>query len=344
MLDKVVNRIVTDSLNWFFETNLKDHYDKRREALSESSEQIIPVIDYILQTCTGNKDAKYPPDSGAKWIEYYTKMNLDKHNYFLKRLLLVYLELDIRNYTSSGKECSTVKMTNERTVLTLPKTHSLDGIWVQLHSLPHAFDFPSSTVYLATGLWAVDNGETDLVFASLSNPSVKLQDYFVFTKEVSNIIISSIFIDNQSRIALFMSKIHRYESWDENFDPIYALLLLRSNQLSEALKYERIFSERENYEDILEKFFRFCLESNVMKYLNCLNLSAEEEEVLNQLPASIEGSRPVTPASGKHLSSISQSSRQKPTNRNIKVIRRTPSFNDSPARNTRLARKRKPNK
>lgn len=342
MLDKVVRGTITNSLDWFFETVLKDHYDKRRQLLTEPNKIIIPVIDYVLQTYASFSDAVYPPNSASEWIETYKGLNSKKDGDCFQKLLLIYLKLDISSYISPRKEGSTVRASKDKTHLTLAKVQSLDEVLTKLQSLPHAFDFPNSVIHLSTGLWAIDNEETSLAVSSLSNPSVKLTNYFENAKEVGDIIINSLIISHQPRIALFMSKIHRHENWDENFDPVYAFLMINADQLSEALRYERIFSERDNYPETLQRFFKLCSDWNVTKSLNLLNLSNEEEDMLNQHIASVESSRPVTPASGKQNHSSSVSSKQKPRNKNIQMVQRTPSFNDSPARNTRSARKRKP--
>lgn len=341
MLDKVVKGIVTDSLDWFLARVLRDHYDRRREVLNEPKEGSSTAIDYILNQATEPADGRqtllYPPDSASQWLELYSSLGSADKKYggnFRKQILLIYLKLDANSYLSH-KENSTRTRTKDKVELA-----SLETALGVLLKLPEAFDFSKSTIELATGLWAVDNAETNLIVSSLANPTINLGNYFESPKELTNIIVDSLIIDHNSRMALFTSRVHHYEKWDENgpvYNPIYAFLLISSGQLIEALKYERKFAGRENYQEILQRFIELCSEWNVTKLLNCLNLSAAEEEVLNTVS---ECSRPVTPSSTQTRNTPTPS-RQKPKNRTVQTIRRNMSFNDSPARNTRSARKRK---
>lgn len=330
MLDKMLLKVVSEPLDWFFGTILKDHYDKRRETLSDSNKKAILAIDYILKSCI-DEDAQYPPDSAAHWNNYSASLESGSSKVF-KQILVIYLQLDIREYMAQ-KENSVRARTKDKVELA-----SLESAIKNLQSLQYAFNFPNSIVHLGTGLWAVDNEQTDLIVSSLSNPSINLANYFESPKNVTSIIVESLVLSHRPRLALFLSKIHRPENLDDHYDAIYAFLLVSSGQLTEALRYERLFSENKNYQEILQSFFQLCSEWNQIKLLNCLNLSAEEEEVLNQHLISL--SRPVTP-SGKQ--SEGRTSRPKPRIRSIQKIQKIPSFNDSPARNTRSANKRKTN-
>lgn len=321
----LTSQIVPEYFDWFLKSVLKDHYDKRRQALIEANEETIPAIDYIFKTYIG-KEKTYPPESSAQFNKYLLRLDSERSKVF-KQLILIYLKLDTSRHLLQ-KENLNKSRTKDKAELV-----AFENALSRLQSFPHAFDIPNSILHLSTGLWAVDNEDTNLTISSLSNPSIDLSNYFEKPQEVTSIIVDSLIIGHQPRIALFMSKIYRYESWYEKYDAIYAFLLVSSGLLIEALKYERLFSDREDYHEILQRFFKLCSEWNVTKSLNCFNLSHEEEDVLNQ--HLISESRPVTPSGTK------SSSRPKPRNRRIQVVQRTPSFNDSPARNTRSARKRK---
>jgi len=329
MLNKIARSIVNDSLDWFFKRVLTVHYDQRRQTLLESNDRAIPAIDYILRTCI-KESVTYPPESASQWNDFFSRLESGDNKVF-KQVLLIYLKLDANNYLTQ-KETSTRIRTKDRTELA-----SLEAALNGLIPLPIAFDFPNSVIHLGEGLWAVDNEKTSLIVSSLSCPTIQLANYFEFPQDLSNIIVDSHIFSHNPRMALFMSKIHRYEKWDENYDAIYAFLLISSGQLIEALKYERIFSDRDNYLDILQRFFELCSRWQAIKSLNCLNLTVEEEEILNR--HLVSESRPVTPSGSQSKGAVS--SRPKPRSRSIQVVQRTPSFNDSPARNTRSARKKK---
>lgn len=318
--DKTLLKVVGESLDWFFKTVLRDHYNKRRQTLCESNKKAILVIDYILKSCI--EDSQYPPESAAQWNNYSTSLP----NKTFKQVLLIYLQLDIGEYM---KENSVRTRTKELA--------SLECAANDLQSIPYAFNIPISTEHLGKGLWAVDNEHTDLVVSSLSNPSIILASYFELPKTVTSIIVESLVLSHRPRLALFLSRVHRPENWDDHYDAIYAFLLVSSGQLTEALRYERLFIENKNYQDILQNFFQLCSEWNQIKLLNCLNLTAEEEDVLNQHLISM--SRPVTPSGKQSESGVPRS---KPRIRSIKKVQKIPSFNDSPARNTRSANRRKP--
>lgn len=332
MLNKLLVKVVGEPLEWFLKTFLKDHYNKRRQTLSDSNKKSILAIDYILKTCI-DVEAHYPPESVAQWNDYFANLESGNSKVF-KQILLIYLQLDIRGYLIQ-KESASRTRTKDKTELA-----SLEQALISLQSIPCAFDFSSSVVNLGTGLWSVDNENPDLIVSSLSHPTINLANYFESPKTVTNIIVNSLVDSHRPRLALFLSKIHRSENWDDHYDAIYAFLLVSSGQLTEALKYERMFSESKNYQDILQNFFQLCSEWNSIKSMNCLNLSAEEEDVLNQHLISL--SRPETP-SGKQ--SVGKNSRPKPRHRSVQKIQKIPfSLNDSPARNTRSANKKKTSK
>lgn len=349
MLYRVATKLVSNNLDWFFKKFLIDHYSRRRQTLVESNKEVqpVPAIDYVLKTCISD-EANYPPESIVQWHEYLVKLG-SGYSHVFQQLLLLYLQLDISNYlTLRERESTTGRQTRAKDRAEL---NTLETTLAQLDSISHAFSFTSSTVKLSTGLWALDNDQVNLMVSCLSDPSVNLANYFETPKDLIKNIVGTLYVCCDPRMALYMSKIHRYENEDEDYNSLYAYLLLSSGQLVEALKYERIFVDQENYHEILQRFFELCSKCDVNKAFNRLNLSEHEEEVLNQ-HFMIE-SRPVTPANvqTKHVS-ISASAttmgtasvskpKLTPRNRSTQVIQRMPSFNDSPAKNTRSARKKK---
>lgn len=402
MLNKFIDKHITENLQWFFDKHLKDHYSRRREHLEAAGKKhelqyhLMPVIDYILKTCI-SPDSHYPPDSIEHWKELYTKLGVGYSNVF-QHLLMIYLKLDLSSYLSVRERESTTgrqTRTKDKSELTFLQT-TLD----ELMNVSLNFDFKVSTVKLSTGLWAIDNEQFNLMLTCLSNPSVNLINYFESSRDVVQQIVGTLHVSDKNRIALYMCRIHRPENWDEDYDNLYAYLLIHSGRLVEALKYERLFNDHENYIEILQQFIELCSKLNVTKALNRLYLDAQEEAVWNRHLD--QDSRPVTPAdnmsqtkyqsqqqpkqnhdhhpqqhqqqkvtlntsvhlnisnhSHNHSTSSStntfktpqkpalkndyrNSSRQPtPRNRAVQMLRRVPSFSDSPARNTRSARKKK---
>lgn len=319
MFNSIVSSIVDDSLNALFSKILKEHYDKRRQTLAAFKEGSNLAIDHILRTCLNQDKTQYPPESASQWNLYFSKLEAGRNKVF-KQLLVIYLKLDLNNYLSQKEISSRYRTKDKAELAALEK----------LANLPHAFDFPNSVTHLSTGLWAVDNENNSLIVSSLSNPSINLGKYFESPREIQTIITDSLIMKNKPSMALYLSKVHRYDNWDEEYDAIYAFLLISTGRLTEALKYERLFADHEKYHEILQRFFEVCAEWDVLKSLNRLNLTVAEEEALNEHLVIL--SRPVTPSSTQ---TSTASSKPKPRSRIVQTV------TDSPARNTRSARKRK---
>lgn len=311
----------------------------------------MPAIDYIIKTCV-DESAQYPPESVAQWHEYFLKLTAG-HSHVFQQLFIIYLQLDVANYLAvRERESKTGRhtRTKDRSDLLI-----LDETLNNLKNLPQTNDFAQPLIKLSTGLWAMDNDQLGLMINCLSNPQIQLANYFESPKELVRIIVGTLRQCGNPRMALYMSRVHRHENWDEDYDQVYSYLLLSSGQLIEALKYERTFAESENYYDILQRFFELCSKLDVIKSLNRLNLSVEEEEVLNHhMPShdSAESSRAVTPSVSQHqikrvtisesaTPARNKSSSHTPRNRSVQQLKKMPSFSDSPARNTRSARKKK---
>lgn len=373
MLDKLVAKHVTENLQWFFDKYLKDHYDRRRETLIESTkhheieQELIPAIDYVLKICVGPQ-ARYPPDNFNLWHEYYHKLS-SGYSCVFQQMLLIYLKLDLANYLAiRERESTTGRQTRTKDKAELS---FLQTTFDRLIAIPRSLDFKASIVKFSTGLWALDNEQMNLTLSCLSDPSIDFTNYFESPKQLVQLIVGTLHCSDNSRMALYMSRVHRCEGWDEEYDQLHAYLLIRSGQLVEALKYERMFIDQDNYQEILQHFFELCSRLEVTKALNCLNLSIEEEEVWNHHLS--EQSRSVTPSvsggahqtrqvpistpvqnhsfrtpntSGQQQQNSIHGSTPKhtPRNRNVQALRKVPSFNDSPARNTRSARKKKSDK
>lgn len=336
MLIRVTEKIVDENIDWFFSRFLADHYDRRREAIKDANKETMLGIDFILKTCFA-KDMTYPPESVSNWLNCFRRLRSGNNDVF-QQLLLIYLKLDASNYLAIRERESSLGKTRARDRAELT---SLENTLQKLLAIPEALDFSKSTIKLATGLWAMDNEQISLMISCLSDPTLNLANYFESPGNLGKIIVDSLIIAHNPRMALYMSRIHRYKNCEEDFDSIYAFLLISSGQLVEALKYERMFADQSNYNEILRRFFELCWEWKVTKSLNCLNLSVEEEEALNQQLMMVE-SRPTTPSGSQSTRSNAKSStktKQTPRNRAIQAVRRQISFNDSPAKNTRSARK-----
>lgn len=337
MLNKLITEIVCDKLDWFFVKDLRNQYDKRRETLLEAKTMSIPVIDYILQNYV-DPNAIYPPPSTSVWLNYVLTPNESDKNQVIKQILLIYLKLDIGNYLTQ-KETSTRTRTKDKNELS-----SLECAFKGLSLLSEAFDFRNSIIHLSNGLWATDNEQLDLMTSSLCSPSISLEDYFTSPREMIRLIIDSLVISHLPRMALFMSRVYKYDPSNSDFDNVHCFLLLITGKLSEALKYTRIFSDKDNYHEVLERFFYWCSEYDFIKSIKCLNLSEEEEEYLNEI-LTTRSSRPVTPSGTQDRqtdkTSRTSTPKNKSRNRNIQSLQRNTSISDSPARNTRSARKKK---
>jgi hypothetical protein len=352
LLEKRIIQVVGENLDWFLKRVLHEHYGRRRQLIRDNDQdfELIPAIDYVIKTCV-DESAHYPPDSVAQWHEYFLKLG-SGYSHVFQQLFIIYLQLDVANYlTVRERESKTGRQTRakDKTELLI-----LDETLNSLKNLLRINDFSQPVIKLSTGLWAMDNDQLGLMIDCLSDPLVQLSNYFESPKEVVRLIVGTLRQCGNPRMALFMSRVHRHENWDEDYDHAYSYLLLSSGQLIEALKYERIFMESENYHEILQRFFELCSKLDVIKSLNQLNLSVEEEEALNQhmpIHDSANSSRAVTPsASQNHIKRVtisesttprSKSSSHTPRNRSVQQLKKMPSFSDSPARNTRSARKKK---
>lgn len=300
MLEKVISSIINEDWDWFLGNFLKDYYEKRRKCRIEET----LAIDLLL-------DIKYPPLSSIEWNNCFDNKQR------LGCILLVYLTLDLRNYldqadrdTPITRSARAKRSTIEERSLTLLRT-----AFPKLANIEKAFDFPISIINLSKGLWALDNDQLENAILSLSHPTVNLQEDIPKTNDIRNLIVNNLIALKENRLALYMKRI--YPCDDENFDAQHLLLLLKSGQLIEALKYQRSFSGKEDYQEILEKFVELCRNADLTKSLGNLKLNANEENQLNKLPE-IET---VVPQSVQILKSQHH--------------------NDSPAKNTRSARRRK---
>lgn len=352
-LEKRIIQVVGENLDWFMKRILSEHYERRRQVLRDGHQEneLIPAIDHIIKACVGEK-FQYPPESIAQWHEYFFKLG-SGYSHVFQQLFIIYLQLDIASYLSMReRESKTGRntRTKDRSDLMI-----LEATLNELKKLLQINDFPRPLVKLSIGLWSMDNDHLNAMIKNLSDPSVQLANFFESPKEVTRIILDTLRQCGNPHMALFMNRVHRYENWDENYDPVYSDLLLSSGQLLEALKYERNFLDRENYHEILQGFFELCSKLGVIKSLERLNLSEEEEEILNQHlphPDSLNSSRAVTPSTSQHMlkrvtisetvtPARNKSSSHTPRNRSVQQLKKMPSFTDSPARNTRSARKKK---
>lgn len=355
MINKIVASAVSESIDFFFAPILCDLYDHKRKTLEDLKPNSKLVIDYILQSQAASPLINYPPKSSALWCQIFNKLYTRNHYRVYGQVLLVYLRQDIKNYLKQKKVPGKCRTDTELALLGT-KLNELDLII-------ESFDFKNSVVHLAKGLWAVDNQDKAMIMSSLCYPNLDLSHFFESPREILSILIENLIIQQEYRVALCLTKIHHFEGFHKDYDAMYAFILISSGQLAEALNYERLFVDNENYPQILQKFFELTSEFDLTQAFNCLNLNVEEETALNQYLAC--ESRPVTPAlplrqtnqdntnpsvmtpavdarnRSTHNSSVSKSSKLR--NRHLRNVhqQQTPPFRDSPARNTRSARKKK---
>lgn len=306
-LNKYLEYVMANAKVWdrLFKNYLKPHYDKRR-ATSGPDRNGMLIIDFIIKKYADGC-ASYPPPSTSVWLNYLRKLTLTSPH--LQKILTLYLCYDAKlhlghqdNHESS--RATPVDDTSRPSSRSPePKVHGtkMQQSLENLENIPFAFDFDASIMHLSSGLWALDNGEVGAAVRSLSNPSIgNLANYFDCPQELKKMIVESLIVMNQNpRMALYVSESLRYENWDESYEPLFASLLLTSGQISEALKYQRTFADQPNYEEILKSFFEISCESGTIKLLNRLNLNPEEEDMINQyrdfLSSQSETSRPTTP-------------------------------------------------
>lgn len=300
-----------------------DHYQVKR-----TTQPL--VIDYLFKLAgllpeDSDDQAKYPPKSSAQLIDTFNRLDSDKNKLTLKQVFILYL------------------------------THDLKENNPDITLIPASYDFPRAIIHLATGLWAVDNDKPSLIVSCLSNPSIVYTNYFESPRELADIVVHALERLQQPRMALLMIRILQRNSNEDveniEYDQQYASLMVNSGQLAEALKYIRIFSGCKNYREILQSFFELCSDST-KSLLNCLNLSITEEEVFNQHPEPKARNRMMHSQNGHshHLSTSKNYSRHEDESRHEHKHQlqqrshqkvRNISFTDSPARNTRSARKKK---
>jgi len=366
MLDKFVAQYVSENLQWFFDKYLKDHYNRRRATLLEHGkrhelkQELIPIIDYVLKTSIG-PEAHYPPETLNLWHEYYHKLSSGYSQVF-KQLLVIYLKHDLASYLSiRERESTTGRQTRTK------DKHELEYLNTtldKLSSIPQTLDFKTSIVKMSTGFWALDNDQAALMLSCLSDPFIDFSNHFESPRDLTHLIVATLYSTDNQRLALHMHRTHRYDGWGDEYDELYCRLLIHSRNLSEALKYERMFGDQENHQDILRTFIEMCSKFDLTKALNRLHLSIEEESALNELITDVQSpvnismsqsrshhghrqstttpsaSHPLNTSFGQQNISRESVGMATPRNRNVQLFRKK-SFNDSPAKNTRLAKKKK---
>lgn len=362
----ILKNILSNNVNglawdWLFQ-KLTKHYNDRREQLVNSGPMLEPFIfsqtELSQPTCNLLIDLilddNYPPNSSTDWNEL-----INKSKPTTQQLLLTYLKLD------------TEKLLNDKPDEGQEQQLELEHAFKHLSMIPGMLLFPHNTHYLATGLWSLDNGHIDEALKHLSKASaLDSLPSDILVPYLPNQIVNNLIAAGQSKIALFVHRLLRQNGWDDNYDSIYTYLLLSSNQLIEALKYQRKFADEDGYFERLQNFLEQCSRLNLGKDLNNLRLTDKEERALNYYreAESVMSSRPVTPCasqqsqlnpSQQHYTrsqqktnpSKNQSSRSVAKGTRTKNVATsssaTPSrtfpvsVTDSPARNTRSARKKK---
>lgn len=297
-----------------------EHYQVRRKTQPLVIDYLFKLGGLLSEDDQDSDESRYPPRSTAHLLNIFNQLDFDKNKLVLKRIFILYLVHDLKESNP------------------------------QISIIPTSYDFPRAIIHLATGLWAVDNDQPSRIVACLSNPSIVLSNYFESPRDLIEIIVHALERLQQPRMALLMVRILQRSTNEDaenmEYDPRYASLLINSGQLAEALKYTRIFTASKNYREILQSFFELCSDST-KSLLNCLNLSITEEEIFNQHPEPKARSRMMHSQNDHHhLSSSNSLSRRDDEHKHQLQQRphqkvRNLSFTDSPARNTRSARKKK---
>lgn len=201
ILNRYLEKLLTNALDGFFE-RMSEFYDERRQILKESfPEGGGLIIDSIL-------GKQFGPSSASDWLALYSKPltkkserkakekdeNHDAQTRTIRQTLLVYLGHDLVN----------------------SQTKIPANIIDRIRSIPTQFVFSHSVIHMATGLWAIDNADPALALRSLSSTSLDLGQYFHGPADLVKIILSTLTIDHNPKVALQICNIRLHENWDEN--------------------------------------------------------------------------------------------------------------------------------
>lgn len=203
ILNRYIAKLITDSLNGFFE-KLSEYYDERRQILKESfPENGGLAIDHVLKK-------QFAPSTASDWLELYSNpveiqqqkktkkdLNQDAAIKAARQILLVYLNHDMLN----------------------SQTKFPAHLYENISSIPSHFVFPHSVIRMATGLWAIDNADPSLALRSLNLPSLDLGKYLYDTAaaDLVKVILSTLTIDHNPKVALQLCNMRLHENWDENY-------------------------------------------------------------------------------------------------------------------------------
>lgn len=209
ILNRYIDKLITGSLDNFFE-KLSECYDERRQILKESFPEAGGLaIDYVL-------GKQFGPTSASEWLALYSnpvetsqrkhKKNKSKQDAnghdedsltkAARQILLVYLRYDLVN-AQTKIPASTID---------------------KISSLPQQFNFPYSVIRIATGLWAIDNADPSLALKSFSLPSIDFGPYLPdnSASDLVKIVLTTLTIDHNPKVALQLCNIRLHENWDEN--------------------------------------------------------------------------------------------------------------------------------
>lgn len=205
ILNRYLNKLVTASLDTFF-GRTSEFYDDRRQILEEK----LPeggglAIDHIL-------GKRFAPSTAQEWLTLYlnpvvnqqpkkTKKDNSSHDELTRaarQILVVYLRYDLMN----------------------SQTKVPANIIDKISSIPSQFIFPYQIIRMAAGLWAIDNADPSLALKSLNLPSLDLGNYLQQDNAVTNLvklILSTMTIDQNHKVALQLCNMRLHENWDENY-------------------------------------------------------------------------------------------------------------------------------
>lgn len=339
----ILERIVHD-VDWFFKDVLLERYAKRRQSIKAVNEENTLVIDYIIQYHLGYSDENdlhgqtsdveelfYPPNSSEDWMKFYKKVGKPTQSGYrhqFQQILLIYLRSDLQLYVNQkGKPTRAARTRDKAKVMTLEDTLTT------ISSIIGSLDTPICVAKFATGIWGVDNEDTQCIQNNLTYPRLRFCEFVESSHNLTRLIVDLLTMSGNLKIAFFIRKNQRSDEFEKSYDDTYASLLISTNQLVDALVYERLFQNDKDYKQTLQSFFDLGAKYNVLESFNRMKLTQEEGYELDQLVQF--RSRPVTPSSTQATSQ----SRTPRTPSKSKSVRTPPA--DPPARNTRSAIKKK---
>lgn len=253
LLTMEVDQSIDESLDIFLAGPLAEIYD----ALRDNTNGTKLLIELLL-------DGQYPPKSTAQFKSQFKQLAPHDRDVFL-----AYFNLDSQTVEHGLIE-------------------SLDAIrQLKCHS--------NSVRSVAHAFWHLDRDELAQALRWLLNPAI---NYDRYPQQIKETIIERYKLGGQAHLALYIDLLQRGDSLEEQFSDEHLNLLVRTNNLTLALKYERKFERHTaEYNDILRRFLSHCVRYDKLDSINRCNLTELEEEMLNQYKEEllVRGVAPKTP-------------------------------------------------